>query len=59
MKIFPSWSESVTFDAKLKLFPGKLKSKWTGSFLVRQVFGNRATEISELSHESEPFFVNG
>ena len=26
------------FNSKLKLFPGKLRSKWDGPFVVQQVF---------------------
>jgi len=33
------------FNAKLRLFPGKLRSTWDGSFIVTQLFPHGAIEI--------------
>ena len=35
-----AWNEQqvLLFNSRLKLFPGKLKSKWSGPFTVTQVF---------------------
>ena len=41
----------------MKLFPGKLKSKWTGLFEVTQVFPSGAIEIKDRDRAS--FKVNG
>ncbi|CAL1394164.1 unnamed protein product [Linum trigynum] len=45
------------FNARLKLFPGKLCSRWSGPFMVTQVFPHGAVEISNA--QIEPFKVNG
>ncbi|KAK4707422.1 hypothetical protein R3W88_033023 [Solanum pinnatisectum] len=42
---------------KLRLFPGKLKSKWTGPFLVTQVLPHGVVELE--SSEGTRFKVNG
>ena len=41
----------------MKLFPGKLKSRWTGPFEVTQVFPLGAIEIKD--QDRAPFKVNG
>ena len=41
----------------MKLFPGKLKSRWTGPFEVTQVFPSGAIEIKD--QDRAPFKVNG
>ena len=33
------------FNSRLLLFPGKLKFKWTGPYLVTQLFPNGAVEL--------------
>ena len=38
------------------MFPGKLKSRWTGPFEVTQVFPSRAIEIKD--QDRAPFRVN-
>ncbi|GJX31667.1 reverse transcriptase domain-containing protein [Tanacetum coccineum] len=49
--------DRVLFNSRLKLFSGKLKSRWTGPFTVAQVFPYGAIE---LSHDDGPNFkVNG
>ena len=45
------------YNSRLKLFPGKLKSRWTGPFEVTQVFPSRAIEIKNQDRAS--FKVNG
>ncbi|XP_049406082.1 uncharacterized protein LOC125869668 [Solanum stenotomum] len=44
-------------SALLHLFPGKLKSKWTGPFRVTQVFPHGAVELE--NKEGTRFKVNG
>jgi len=46
------------FNSRLKLFAGKLKSKWTGPFIVTKVTPHGAVEIKSLDG-GEPFMVNG
>ena len=45
------------FNSRLRLFPGKLKSRWTGPFLVRKVYPFGAIEIGNES--CADFKVNG
>ena len=37
-KDFEPGQQVLLFNSRLKLFPGKLKSKWSGFFIVVQVF---------------------
>ena len=45
------------FNSRLKLFPGKLRSRWSGPFQVTNVFPSGAVEIKGKSMEA--FIVNG
>ena len=47
----------LLFNSRLRLFPGKLKSRWSGPFIVRQVFSYGQVEIG--NEGKEPFKVNG
>ncbi|XP_052620840.1 uncharacterized protein LOC128126772 [Lactuca sativa] len=47
----------LLFNSRLKLFSGKLKSRWDGPFLVKTVFPHGAIEL--LSRDGTPFKVNG
>lgn len=40
----------LLFNSRLKLFPGKLRSWWSGPYTITQVFPHRAVEIL---HESK------
>ena len=46
------------FHSRLKLFPGKLRSRWTGPFVVTNVFPHGAVEIQSFSAD-KTFKVNG
>ena len=46
------------FNSQLKLFPGKLKSRWDGPFKVIQVFAHGVVEIQD-SKAGNTFRVNG
>ncbi|GJT45218.1 uncharacterized protein Tco_0953933 [Tanacetum coccineum] len=46
------------FHSRLKLFPGKLHSRWVGPFVVTNVFPHGAVEIKSLSTD-KIFKVNG
>ena len=45
-------------NSVLKLFPGMLRSRWQGSFIVTEVFTHRAIEI-ESEESGKRFVVNG
>ena len=47
----------LLFNSRLRLFPGKLKSRWSGPFEVTKVFPSGAIEIKDRN--SAPFIVNG
>lgn len=46
------------YDSRLHLHPGKLRSRWTGPFMVRHVFPNGAVEIEDPT-DGRTFKVNG
>ncbi|CAJ2671924.1 unnamed protein product [Trifolium pratense] len=48
----------LLFNSRLKLFPGKLKSKWSGPFVVKEVSPHGAVELQD-SGSSQTFKVNG
>jgi hypothetical protein len=37
----------LLFNSRLKLFPGKLKSKWSGPFMVKEVKPYGAVELED------------
>ena len=47
----------LLFNSRLHLLPGKLKSKWTGPYLVTQLFPYGAVELE--TKEGVRFKVNG
>lgn len=47
----------LLFNSRLKLFPGKLKSRWTGPYTVVKVFPYGAVEIK--GYTCPEFKVNG
>ncbi|PKA65083.1 hypothetical protein AXF42_Ash013204 [Apostasia shenzhenica] len=47
----------LLYNSRLKLFPGKLKSRWSGPYEVKQVFPSGVVEIARGT--SEAFKVNG
>jgi hypothetical protein len=48
----------LLYNSRLHLFPWKLKSRWTGPFLVRTVFTHGAIEIEDPKN-GDTFKVNG
>ena len=48
----------LLFNSRLKLFPGKLKSKWSGPFVVKEVKDFGAVVIEDLQ-KKESWTVNG
>ncbi|XP_070009874.1 uncharacterized protein [Nicotiana sylvestris] len=48
----------LLYNSRLRLFPGKLKSRWSGPFRVAEVLPSGALEIA-LEKDSHTFIVNG
>ena len=51
------WDSVLLFNSSLRLFPRKLKSKWTDPYLVTQLFPHGAIELE--TKEGVRFKVNG
>ena len=45
-KEFAAGQQVLLFNSRLKLFPGKLKSRWSGPFTVTKVFSHGGAEVS-------------
>ncbi|XP_039057214.1 uncharacterized protein LOC120200424 [Hibiscus syriacus] len=56
-KVFPG-KQILLYNSRLKLFSGKMKSKWSGPFIVHQVHSQDAIEITNLN-DGMTFKVNG
>ncbi|XP_056698014.1 uncharacterized protein [Spinacia oleracea] len=54
---FKEGEKVLLYNSRLKLFPGKLKSRWSGPFDVVRVFSHGAIEIR--GEYSGPFKFNG
>ena len=46
-KDFQPGQQELLFNSRLKLFPGKLKSKWSGPFTFKEVKPYRAVELMD------------
>ncbi|CAN6688928.1 unnamed protein product [Malus baccata var. baccata] len=57
-KEFVPGQKVLLYNSRLRLFPGKLRSKWIGPFEVTQVMPHGAIEIKNLQ-TGELFKVNG
>ncbi|CAN6557480.1 unnamed protein product [Malus baccata var. baccata] len=57
-KTFSIGQKVLLFNSRLRLFPGKLCSKWVGPFIVTNVFPHGAVQIKSLKTQQE-FKVNG
>ncbi|KAL7604857.1 hypothetical protein Lser_V15G16174 [Lactuca serriola] len=56
-KDFHEGQKVLLFNSRLKLFPGKLKTRWDGPFIVKKYFPHGAIEL--ISRYGIPFKVNG
>ncbi|CAL1406190.1 unnamed protein product [Linum trigynum] len=56
-KEFQVGDRVLLYKSRLKLFPGKLRSRWSGPFTVTQVFSYGMIEIA--NPQTKPFKVNG
>ncbi|KAL4273433.1 hypothetical protein GQ457_13G016260 [Hibiscus cannabinus] len=54
----PLGPQVLLYNSRLKLFPGKLKSRWSGPFLVHKVYPYGAVEIKK-DEDANIFKVNG
>ena len=57
-KAFSIGQKVLFFNSRLRVFPGKLSSKWIGPFVVTNVFPYGAVQIQSLRSRQE-FKVNG
>ncbi|CAA7054035.1 unnamed protein product [Microthlaspi erraticum] len=56
-KVFKVGEYALLFNSRAKLFPGKLKSKWSGPFEIKEVLPYGAVTL--LNQNGEEFTVNG
>ena len=57
LKEFTPGQQVLLYNSRLRLFPGKLRSRWSGPFTIQKVFPHGAVEI--LNKNGETFKVNG
>ena len=57
-KDFQIGQKVLVYDSRLHLFPGKLKSRWTGPFIVKHVYPYGAVKVEDPKSGFE-FKVNG
>ena len=57
-KSFKDGDQVLLYDSKLHLFPGKLKSRWRGPFVVQQAYPNGSVDLRDPS-DDRIFKVNG
>ncbi|CAL8175219.1 unnamed protein product [Prunus armeniaca] len=57
-KTFEKGQKVLLFNSRLKLFPGKLRSRWIGPFVITNVFDHGAVEIQNIK-DGSTFKVNG
>jgi hypothetical protein len=55
---FEPGQKVLLYNSRLHLFPGKLKSRWTGPFIIRTIFSHGAIEIEDPMN-GNLFKVNG
>ena len=55
---FDLGQEVLLFNSRLKLFPGKFKSRWAGPFVVVSVTPHGTVELRDID-SSVTFLVNG
>ncbi|KAL1220344.1 hypothetical protein V5N11_005970 [Cardamine amara subsp. amara] len=56
-KTFAAGDQVLLFNSIVKLFPGKLKSRWSGPFHIKEVLPYGAITLLDL--EGREFIVNG
>jgi hypothetical protein len=58
-KEFRPRRQVLLFNSRLKLFPGKLRSRWSGPFVIKEISPYGAIEIFKPGEEDQSFKVNG
>ncbi|KAL8088477.1 hypothetical protein AgCh_038304 [Apium graveolens] len=58
IKKFVPAQQFLLFNSRFHLFPGKLKSRWSGPFIIKTVFPHGVVEIFE-NDPGQAFKVNG
>ena len=58
-KEFEASQRVLLFNSQLKLFPGKLKSRWSGPFTMTQVFPHGGEKLCTLRKEHSKLIHNG
>nr|GEU29103.1 reverse transcriptase domain-containing protein [Tanacetum cinerariifolium] len=56
-RVFNIGDRVLLFNSRLKIFSGKLKSRWSGPFIISQVYPYGTVELSQL--DGPNFKVNG
>ena len=56
-RTFAANDQVLLFNSRLRLFPGKLKSRWSGPFTIKEVKPYGAVVL--WSHDGSEFVVNG
>ncbi|XP_021723382.1 protein NYNRIN-like [Chenopodium quinoa] len=57
-KSFLKGDKVLLYNSRMKLFPGKLLSRWSGPFVVKEVFPHGAVEVWDMDGKRS-FKVNG
>jgi Integrase core domain. len=57
-KVFEPNQRVLLYNSRLHLFPGKLRSRWTGPYIIKRVFPYGSVEI-ENPKDNSVFKVNG
>ncbi|RVW66503.1 Transposon Tf2-2 polyprotein [Vitis vinifera] len=57
-KEFQEGQRVLLYDTRLHIFPGKLKSRWIGPFIIHRVYSNGVVELLN-SNGKDSFRVNG
>ena len=57
-KNFNEGDQVLLYDSKLHLFLGKLKSRWTGPFIVQQAYPNGSVDLLN-PNDNRVIKVNG
>ncbi|KAM1249646.1 hypothetical protein ACFX2G_032993 [Malus domestica] len=57
-KSFSVGQKVLLFNSRLRLFPGKLRSRWIGPFVITNIFPHSAVQVRSFKTGQE-FKVNG
>ena len=57
-KNFKQGDQVLLYDSKLHFFSGKIKSRWTGPFIIHQVYLNGSVDLRNFK-DSRVFKING